>query len=70
MGKVSEAAVQPLATTLSAEAEAAVRAAIMRALEVIAPRTRPVLDAHSVALRDPDPAVRAAVRQFLEGPVG
>ena len=58
LGKVSEAAVQPLATTLPSEAEAPIRAAIVRALEAIGPGSRSVLDAHVIALRDPDPAVR------------
>jgi HEAT repeat protein len=68
LGKVSETAVQPLASALRAETDAAIRAAIVRALEAIAPGTPSVLDAHLIALRDPDPAVRAAGAGFTKVP--
>jgi HEAT repeat protein len=64
LGDVSETAVARLATALAREPDAVVRAAIVGAVEAIAPGTTPVLEAHVNALRDPDPAVRRAGATF------
>jgi HEAT repeat protein len=68
LGHVSATAVTPLAIAQAGEADAVVRAAIVRALEAIAPGTPPVLDAHVKALRDPDPRVREAAARFQDVP--
>ena len=68
LAKVSGAAVTPLATVLKGEADARVRAAIVHALEAIAPGTPAVVDAHVKALHDPDPTVRAAAARFQTVP--
>ncbi len=58
----------PLSAALAAEGDPAVRAAIVEALETIAPGTPPVLESHQRALRDPDPLVRAAGARFQDVP--
>jgi HEAT repeat protein len=68
LAKLSGAAVTPLATALTGEADPGVRAAIVQALEAIAPGTPPVVDAHLNALRDPDPSVRTAAASFHQVP--
>jgi HEAT repeat protein len=68
LAKVSGAAVTPLAAALRGEADAGVRAAIVHALEAIAPGTPPVAEAHLQALRDPDPVVRTAAASFQQVP--
>jgi hypothetical protein len=65
LGDVSEAAVARLATALAREPDAVVRAAIVGAVEALAPGTPPVLEAHVNALRDPDPAIREQVLDRL-----
>jgi HEAT repeat protein len=52
LGDVSEAAVARLATALAREPDAVVRAAIVGAVEALAPGTPPVLEAHVNALRE------------------
>ena len=68
LGEVSNSAVQPMADALVREADPVVRAAIMGALEAIAPATPAVLSAHRNALRDSDPAVRKAGASFKQVP--
>jgi HEAT repeat protein len=68
LAKMSGSAVTPLATSLTGEADAGVRVAIIEALEAIAPGTPPVLDAHCNALHDPDPSVRTAAASFQKVP--
>ena len=61
--------VAPLASLLPKEPIAEVRAALIDALEILSPGTRPVLDAHLNALRDPDAQVRkrgATVQKAFE----
>ncbi len=68
LGQVSGTAVPALAAAQTTEADAIVRVAILEALEVIAPGTPPVLDAHLNALRDADPTVRKAGATFQNVP--
>jgi HEAT repeat protein len=68
LGALSASAVQPLATALAGDADAEVRAAIVGALDAIAPAAPAVIGAHASALRDPDPAVRAAGARFPHVP--
>ena len=70
LGRVSESAVSPLAAALRSELDPMVRAAIVEALEAIAPGSPAVLDAHVAALRDPDPAGSKGGRSVHEGPGG
>jgi HEAT repeat protein len=60
----SQTAVTPLSQALLSESSASVRVAILETLEAIAPGTRPVLDAHKTALRDPEAQVRKAAATF------
>ena len=64
LGKEADSAVTALATAAKDDADVTVRAASLAALDAIAPGTRPVLDAHLAAMRDRDPAVRAAAASF------
>jgi len=69
LGQLSEPAVQPLAAALAGEADPVVRVGIVEALDAIGPGAPAVLDAHLMALRDPDPAVRKAGATFRQAPV-
>jgi HEAT repeat protein len=68
LGHLSEPAVQPLAAALASDADPQVRAAIVGALEKIAPGSPAVLDIHLIALRDVDPVVRKAGATFKDTP--
>jgi HEAT repeat protein len=69
LGPLGESAVAPLAAALAGgETDPAFRLTVLKALDAIAPSSRPVIDAHLGALRGPDSKVRAAAAAFPKVP--
>jgi HEAT repeat protein len=68
LGSTDGSTVPVLTKALGAESDPPVRAAMLEALEAVAPGSRPVLEAHMGGLRDPDLRVRAAAARFRKVP--